>query len=110
MYDYISIINTAGSALVALALGWAVLNPHVHHGVASTFGLSLMALGFLAIALALPHATQAQTIARACALIYTGAAFAVFGVALRTRDSTSKLRRVTDWWQFPGHAASRRRM
>jgi hypothetical protein len=96
------LVNGGASGLIALALIWAVLTPHVHDGIVIKSGLILMALGFGAIAVRMldPWSVAgdlADALSRALLLVNVGAAVVYIGYRWRTRNKPKARRRASDF-------------
>jgi hypothetical protein len=95
---FISIVNAAASAMIALGLVAAILSKRVLDGVVIKIGLCSMALGFVVIAIHMARvATDLQGLERALLLINSGIAVVILGYLSRYRTVGHALRRATDW-------------
>lgn len=100
MDTLLSLINAAGSGIIALALLGAILNPRVHDGIVIKFGLGVMMFGFGSIALRMLDGLgpdDAEGLARSILLLNSGIAVVIIGYLTRRVRAHHPVRRTTDW-------------
>ena len=89
MDHFITLCNSAASALMCAVLSWAVMTHRVRDGVIIKSGLILAALGYGATAIALADAdlcSEAITLDRAQMLMHLGLGVVAYGYWLHLRD------------------------
>lgn len=88
----LQLINSGACGLIAVVLGWIVLDPKVHDGVVVKTGLICMALGFGSVALLLPGGlTEAEVVGleRSLLLVNAGLSVVIVGLVWRARSPRS---------------------